>query len=264
MTLRVLAIAFALAWIALLIRFANAAEPVHDTFGGIVRGDLHVKTLALVFTGDEKGESTEAILDVLKQRNLHASLFVTGNFLRQPALRSLLTRANAEGHYVGPHSDKHLLYASWNQRNKSLVSRDVFIADLRQNIGDLRAIGALRGNGPIYFIPPYEQFNADQVKWSRELGVTLVDFSPGSGSNRDYAPEGDAHFVSSQRIHDDLLAYEQRDPHGLNGFILLLHLGSGRSDPFHPLLSSLCDELKKRDYKFARIDELLANGRGRN
>lgn len=264
MTYRVLAVASAFALIALPIRFAIAAEPVLDSFGGIVRGDVQAKKVAFVFTGDEKGESTEPILDTLKQRNLHASLFVTGNFIRQPASRSLLMRAIADGHYVGPHSGKHLLYASWNQRGKSLVSRDVFTADLRQNIQDLRLIGALRGDGPIYFIPPFEQFNADQVKWSRELGVALINFTPGSGSNRDYAPEGDAHFVASQRIRDDILAYEQRDLHGLNGFILLLHLGSGRNDPFHPQLSSLCEELTKRGYEFARIDELLTHGRGRN
>ena len=80
----------------------------------------------------------------------------------------------------------------------------------------------------------------------------------GSGSNRDYAPEGDKVFVPSQKIYDDILAYEQKDPHGLNGFILLLHLGSGRQDAFDPHLGPLCDELHKRGYKIVRIDKLLA------
>ena len=42
------------------------------------------------------------------------------------------------------------------------------------------------------------------------------------------------------------------------GFILLLHLGSGREDTFHPHLGPLCDELHKRGYKIVRIDRLLA------
>jgi hypothetical protein len=87
--------------------------------------------------------------------------------------------------------------------------------------------------------------------------VTLINFTPGSGSNRDYAPEGDRHFVPSRRIYDGILAYEQKDPHGLNGFLLLLHLGSGRKDPFHPLLGPLCDELARRGYRFERVGELL-------
>lgn len=255
--MRHLTAAFILASVAITIGFACAAEPIRDSFGGIVRGNIDAKKLALVFTGDERGESTEPILDSLKQRNISASLFVTGNFLRQPRLRPLVKRAIAEGHYVGPHSDRHLLYAAWKDRGKSLVTREAFVADLLQNISDLRAIGALRGNKPTYFIPPYEQFNRDQAEWARALGVKLINFTPGSGSNRDYAPEGDAHFVTSQRIYDDILAYEKREARGLNGFILLLHLGSGRKDPFHPRLGRLCDELKKRGYAFVRVDELL-------
>lgn len=235
----------------------NAAESTRDPWGSIVRGDKNTKRLALVFTGDERGESTVPILDTLKQRNIRASLFVTGNFLRQPMLCRLVQRAISEGHYVGPHSDRHLLYASWEDRKKSLVTQPLFTADLKKNIEDVRGIGALHGGGIVYFIPPYEQFNHDQVEWSREMGVTLINFTPGSGSNRDYAPESDAHFVTSQRIYDDILAYEQRDPHGLNGFILLLHLGSGRKDPFHPRLGPLCDVLTKRGYKFVRIDGLV-------
>jgi hypothetical protein len=86
--------------------------------------------------------------------------------------------------------------------------------------------------------------------------VTLINFTPGSGSNRDYAPEGDRRFVPSRTIYDDILAYERNDPHGLNGFILLLHLGSGRKDPFHPRLGLLCDALAKRGYEFVRVDKL--------
>jgi peptidoglycan/xylan/chitin deacetylase (PgdA/CDA1 family) len=230
---------------------------VRDQYGAITRGDAATNCLLLAFTGDELGESTGPILDALKRRGIKAAFFVTGNFLRQPPLRALMKRAIAEGHYVGPHSDSHPLYASWQNRDKSLVTEAFFTKDLQKNLDDLREVGALRKGEPIYFIPPYEHYNRDQVQWSRELGVTLINFTPGSGSNRDYAREGDARFVSSWKIFDDILAYERKDPHGLNGFLLLMHLGSGRKDPFHPLLGPLCDELQKRGYRFERIDGLL-------
>jgi peptidoglycan/xylan/chitin deacetylase (PgdA/CDA1 family) len=210
----------------------------------------------LVFTGDERGESTRAILDALKIRNIPAAFFVTGNFLRQPELAALLKRALAEGHYIGPHSDSHPLYCAWDDREKTLLTRASFAADLTKNMDNLRALGALRGKMPRLFIPPYEWYNREQVVWSRDLGVTLINFTPGSGSNRDYAPEGHPRFVPSRTIYNDILACEKKGPHGLNGFILLLHLGSGRKDPFHPLLGALCDELTKR-YELIRIDQLL-------
>jgi endoglucanase len=222
---------------------------VRDRYGAIIRGDVHVKKLALVFTGDKRGESTAPILDTLKKRRLKAGLFVTGNFVRDPKLRRLLKRAIAEGHYVGPHSDSHPIYCAWEEREKSLVTEAFFKSYLERNIAGLKALAALsssrlgetRLRQNTLFIAPYEWFNGDQVRWSDEMGVTLINFTPGSGSNRDYAPEGDRVFVPSQRIFDDILAYERKDPHGLNGFVLLLHLGSGRKDPFHTRLGELCE-----------------------
>jgi peptidoglycan/xylan/chitin deacetylase (PgdA/CDA1 family) len=133
-----------------LIGVGHAAQPAAgdrlliDKFGAIYRGDVDAKTLSLVFTGDEHGESFEPILDALKVRKIQGGFFVSGNFLRQPRLRKIVERAIAEGHYVGPHSDKHLLYASWDDR-KSLVTQAEFTADLNRNISDLKALGALPG-----------------------------------------------------------------------------------------------------------------------
>jgi peptidoglycan/xylan/chitin deacetylase (PgdA/CDA1 family) len=257
---------FNLAWPAIVLLVcagvATSEGPpadhlVRDKYGAIIRGNVNEKKLAFIFTGDTFGESTQPILDTLKQRNIKAGLFVTGNFMRNEKLRPLLERAIAEGHYVGPHSDSHPLYASWDDRDKSLVTDAFFTADLERNISALRASGALHEPQQVLFVPPYEYFNRDQLSWSKKLGVTLINFTPGSGSNRDYAREGDSHFVPSQKLYEDILAYEKKDPHGLHGFILLTHLGSGRKDSFHTMLGPLCDELAKRGYQFERIDQLL-------
>jgi peptidoglycan/xylan/chitin deacetylase (PgdA/CDA1 family) len=236
---------------------ARADHLVRDKYGAIIRGDVNVKKLALIFTGGDFGDSTAPILDTLKQRKIKAGFFVTGNFIRDDKLRSLLERAITEGHYVGPHSDSHPLYASWDERDKSLVTEEFFNKDLKKNIASLAAIGAIKRDQPVFFIPPYEHYNGDQVRWSRKLDITLFNFTPGSGSNRDYIKEGAPHFVSSQKLYDDILAYERKDPHGLNGYLLLLHLGSGRKDPFHRLLGQLCDVLSRRGYTFERVDNLL-------
>lgn len=235
----------------------NPAWTVVD--GGVIRGDQSKKQLALVFTGGDFGEGTAHILDVLDHQRIKASFFVTGGFLRKPELRPLVKRAIADGHYVGPHSDQHPLYCPWDDREKSLVSENEFRADLQKNIGDLRALGALKDpSKPVYFIPPYEWYNADQSAWAKKMNVLLCNFTPGSGSNRDYAPENEKNFVPSQQIIDDILRHEAKDPHGLNGFILLLHLGANRKDKTFLLLEPLLTELKHRGYQFARIDELLS------
>jgi peptidoglycan/xylan/chitin deacetylase (PgdA/CDA1 family) len=235
---------------------------IRDTYGAIIRGDVSRKQLALVFTGDEHGEGAADILEALKQRSVQAGFFITGNFVRQPQLRALMKRALEEGHYLGPHSYSHPLYCTWENRNKSLVTGEFFAADLRRNIDELHELGALQNGRHVFFIPPYEWYNGDQVRWSRRMGVTLINFTPGSGSNRDYALEGDPRFVPSQTIYREILAYEEKQPYGLNGFILLFHLGSGRQDPFHVLVGRLCDELNRRDYELVRIDQLLPKDGG--
>jgi peptidoglycan/xylan/chitin deacetylase (PgdA/CDA1 family) len=226
--------------------------------GGVIRGDTSKKQLALIFTGGDFGEGSIHILDVLKRRHVRSGMFVTGDFLRKPELQPALKRMVAEGHYLGPHSDSHSLYCAWEDRARTLVTREFFQTDLRKNIDDLRKLGALDDRDtPVYFIPPYEWYNAEQTRWAREMGILLFNFTPGSGSNRDWAPEDHKSFAPSQKIFDDILAYEQKDPHGLSGFILLLHLGSGRQDKMFLLLDPLIEELEKRGYEFVRIDELL-------
>jgi endoglucanase len=230
---------------------------VRDPYGAIVRGDVNSKRLAFIFTGDEFGESAAPILDELKARRAKSSFFVTGKFLRDPKLKPVVRRMVDEGHYLGPHSDSHPLYCDWNSRDKSLVTEEFFTADLDKNLAALQAVGAMRPGTPAYFVAPYEWYNRDHVAWSRKAGVELINFTPGSGSNRDYMREDHPKFVSSRQIRDDILAYERKDSHGLNGFLLLLHLGSGRRDPFHTELGALCDALKQRGYEFVRVDELL-------
>ena len=249
---------WACAAVTLLLPTTSAAQSVFTyDHGGIVRGDRSRKQLALVFTGGDFGEGTAPVLDALRAERVPASLFVTGGFLHRPDQAKLLRRAVREGHYVGPHSDQHLLYAPWEDREKSIVSEQQFKQDLKQNLADLRRLGAPPAGRRVLFIPPYEWFNQDQVRWSRDLGVTLFNFSPGSGSNRDYLPESDQRFVSSREILRGILDYEQKSPDGLNGFILLLHLGADRRDKMFLLLPELIRDLRARGYQFVRIDKLL-------
>jgi peptidoglycan/xylan/chitin deacetylase (PgdA/CDA1 family) len=226
--------------------------------GGVTRGDTSKKQIALIFTGGEFGEGTGHVLDTLAAHKIKASFFFTGDYLRKPEHAEFLKRIIAEDHYLGPHSDSHPLYAPWEDRSKTLVTEEFFKKDLQKNIDDLRKLGALRDDKkPIYFIPPYEWYNADQSRWSRDMNVMLFNFTPGSGSNRDWAPEDHKSFVPSKKIIEDVLAYETKDPHGMNGFLLLLHVGSQRKDKTFLLLDELLKQLEARGYHFVTVDQLL-------
>jgi endoglucanase len=238
--------------------------PADDRFtlshGGIIRGPRDDKHMSLVFTGGSFGEGTQHILDELAQRKIKASFFVTGDYIRVPEHRPLLRRMIAEGHYVGPHSDAHLLYSPWEDRSKTLVTREQFREDLEKNLDDLVALGAAR-EGMRYFIPPYEWYNQQIVDWAAEMGLVVFSFTPGTRSNADYLPDADRRFVSSEQIYRGILEYESGRPDGLRGFLLLLHLGVGpqRTDKMHRFLGQLLDELVSRGYSVVRVDELLGS-----
>jgi peptidoglycan/xylan/chitin deacetylase (PgdA/CDA1 family) len=226
--------------------------------GGVARGDVSEKRIALIFTGGHHGGGTEHILDTLQRLDVKASFFVTGDYVSQELLHPSLRRMVAEGHCLGPHSHAHLLYCSWEDRSETLVTEEEFREDLQHNIDELRSFGAMQGEGPIHFIPPYEWFNGLQVLWSRDMNCMLFNFTPGIGSHRDWAPEGHAAFRTSEQIFQDILDFEASDPHGLSGALMLMHLGSLREDKMHRLLGPLIETLMGMGYEFVRVDEMLS------
>jgi endoglucanase len=118
--------------------------------------------------------------------------------------------------------------------------------------------GVPRG-GVKYWNPPYQWYNDEIARWSREMGLVVVNFSPGTRSNADYTEDAAPNYVSSDAIAESILRREQEDPHGLNGFLLLLHIGvgPGRTDTFHTRLDALLGDLSRRGYAFVRVDEML-------
>jgi len=229
----------------------------HD--GAIVRGPKDQRRLAFVFTGHEFAEGAEAILNELTRHKSRASFFLTGAFLTNAQFTALVGRIQNEGHHIGPHSDRHLLYCAWEASRQTLIREEEFQEDLLANAAKIPSNGNENRRLSRYFLPPFEHYNREIADWTRANGCTLINFTPGTRSNADYTGEADKNFVSSQKILDSIIARERDDPDGLNGFILLLHIGAGpgRADKFHARFGELLDYLAGRGYEFLRVDELL-------
>ncbi len=237
----------------------GATKFIVDENGAIIRGDISRKQIALVLTGDEFGDGGEAIRSTLKKHHVLASFFLTGNFYANPLFRKLIFGLEKDGHYMGPHSDKHLLYADWTKRDSLLVTEQEFKRDLRTNYERMSAFGISFRDAP-FFLPPFEWYNVRIAEWTRELGLQLVNYSPGTRSSADYTfPEMGERYLSSDKIYESIIDYEKSDANGLNGFILLIHIGTDprRADKFYNKLDALLPELKGRGYTLVTIRELL-------
>ena len=213
----------------------------------------------MVSTGDGFADGGKYIAKVLKEENIHGSFFLTGNFYRNKKFKKIIKDLKRNGNYLGSHSDKHLLYCDWKKRDSLLVTKQEFTEDLQNAYKELNKWN-IEKNEAHYFLPPYEWYNDSIAKWTNEMGLQLVNFTPGTRSNADYTyPEMGNKYVSSDSVFNSIIHYEIRSSNGLSGFILLVHLGTDprRTDKFYKRLPELINELKERGYQFVRIDELL-------
>jgi peptidoglycan/xylan/chitin deacetylase (PgdA/CDA1 family) len=228
--------------------------------GAVVRGPRNRKVMAVQFTGGQYADGGTTILDELKKRGIRATFYLTGDFLRTPEYAPLIRRIRDEGHYLGPHGDKHLLYASWEQPPKLLVSREEFDNDLTANIAELEKFG-ISASQARYFNPPYQHFTPEIAEWTKARGMVLVNYTSGTLSHADYMLDDDPRYRTSEEMVQSVLDHERRDPDGLNGFILHMHIGAGPGrtrDHLYNHLGGLLDELARRGYSFVRVDELLS------
>lgn len=226
--------------------------------GAITRGDSTQKKMAIVFTGDEYADGAKHILQNLKKHGVKASFFLTGRFYRNPAFHKVIKKIKNKGHYLGAHSDEHLLYCAWTNRDSLLIDKHDFRTDLLANYKRMEGFGISKQDAA-FFIPPYEWYNDTIAVWTREMDLQLINFTPGTISHADYTTPADKNYRSSKMIFESILNYEQKNSNGFNGFILLLHIGTDpkRTDKFYNHLENLLLFLKKKDYQPVSIPELL-------
>lgn len=243
---------------ASLVYYLSAMETIeysHQyTEGAVTRFAPQKKEIYLVFTADTYFEGITHILKVLKKHNIKASFFLTGNCLRNKPFKKGIQRLVDDGHYLGPHSDQHLLYASWTHRDSLLVSQETFNKDLVNNMKAIEFFG-LPKDSIKWFLPPYEWYNRQTTRWSQQLGVNMISFTPCTGTNADYTTPDMANYRSSDTIIQQLWRFEQNDTTGLNGAIILIHPGVSpqRADKLYLKLEDIIVQLKQKGYIFNRL-----------
>lgn len=104
----------------------NTEEYQEQIAEGIVKGiDLYLnpKTMYLTFDDGPSEEYTDMVLDVLKEKNIKATFFVIGEYVRKyPETARRIAR---EGHTIGIHCDVH-------DYNKIYSSVDSYIEDFEK------------------------------------------------------------------------------------------------------------------------------------
>jgi endoglucanase len=222
-------------------------------YGGITRTDTSKKQISLVFSGNEFADGYKTIRQTLKKLHIKASFFFTGDFYRNNRFKHVIKGLQEDNHYLGANSDKHLLYCSFRNRDSMLVYKTEFLDDIKANYTEMEKFGINKNQAP-FFLPPYELYNDSISQWCKEIGINLINPTPGTLSNNDNTtPEMRDKYYSTTEIYNKILQLDAKQ--GLNGYILLFHMGSDkhRQDKFYPRLYSLLVELSKGGYDFVDL-----------
>ncbi|AEF94353.1 delta-lactam-biosynthetic de-N-acetylase [Desulfotomaculum nigrificans CO-1-SRB] len=198
-----------------------------EKYDGLYHGNLAGKNIYLTFDEGYENGYTAKILDALKEANVKAAFFITGDYIKRNP--ELVQRMVNEGHIVGNHTDHHpSLPEVSNERIKKELST------LSQEFEQLT------GKKMKYLRPPKGEYSERTLKVTRELGyrnvfwsVALVDWQPDAGS-----PEQNKATVM-QRLH--------------NGAIVLLHAVNKANAE---MLPDLIKECKQQGYQFKSLDEI--------
>lgn len=228
-----------------------AQNTIHK--GGIIRTDASKKRITLAFTCADMADGAESILLTLKQNHIKAAFFVTGSFMEKyPQYVALMKKG---GHYIGSHSYSHPLYCAWDNPDSTIISHEDFTCDMKKSLSLLKDMGIKKAT---YFMPPYEHYNQTISLWAEDMGLRIVNFTPGSTSNADYTTPDMKNYRSSDEIYHNILQLEEKE--GLHGHIMLFHIGTSRqrTDKFYAShLMNLITELKRRGYTFCTLEKAL-------
>ncbi|MBM9620966.1 polysaccharide deacetylase family protein [Streptomyces zhihengii] len=188
------------------------------------------KCIALTFDAGP-GRDTPELLDILKEKDVHATFFLLGknHVVKYP---DVVRRLADEGHEVANHT--------WTHRRLDRLDKDAIRDELARTQD---AIAEITGKKPTLMRPPQGRRTDEVMAVSKELGLSAVLWS---ATAKDYST------TDSALIRKRILDQADRD-----GIILLHDIYDGTV----PAVPGIIDELKKRGYTFVTVPELLAPGK---
>ncbi|MFC1728815.1 polysaccharide deacetylase family protein [candidate division KSB1 bacterium] len=232
----------------------------------ITRGRRQGRLIALTFDGGANAAHAEEILTVLSNEKVFSTFFLTGNFIKK--YPRIVRRIFIDGHEIGNHtlSHRHLTTFEENLRHDTLpdIDKQIFLHELSAADSLYRLV--TRTSMQRYWRSPYGEQNAQLRRWAAELGYRHIGWTSGDrlGENMDsldwVSDQFSDLYQTAEEIRDSLLNFGKNSPEEANGAIILMHLGTTRTEDFlYELLPEIIGEFRNRGYRFCTISELLSH-----
>ena len=193
------------------------------------RCETALKLIAITFDDGPDPVLTPRLLDLLKQRGIHATFFLVGK--NAAAFPEVVSRIVAEGHEVANHSWSHPLLTQMGQ--------DGVESQLRRTHD---AIVKACGTAPLLYRPPYGAVRLSQrTRIEKTFGYPAILW--------DVDPQDWKHPRNAQKVYDSILSLTRP------GSIILCH---DIHETTVAAMPSTLDDLTARGYRFATVTQLIA------
>ena len=226
------------------------------------RGRRDLARVALTFDGGSDAGESERILDVLRDRRVQATFFLTGEFIRRNP--GLTRRIATDGHEVGNHTSTHPHLTSWDLTRSHETLGGVDQSFIERELGDAaRAFAAVAGAPMLpLWRAPYGEVNRQLLDWAARAGWSHVGWTRDDAGGRrtldslDWVAERSSrNYLTSAQIAARIRSFGAGEG-GLNGGIVLMHLCTRREDPQVTRLGDLIDALRGDGYRLVTVTEL--------
>ncbi len=232
------------------------------------RGDEDVKEVAVTFDGGG-GKAYEAyeILDVLKDRGVKATIFLTGDFIKRNP--DVVRRIVRDGHEVGNHTLNHPHLTEYARNYTQATLKGVGPGMIHRELEGAAALFTEvtgRQMAPLWRAP-YGEVNSEIRRWAWQEGYVHVGWTTDPESREsldtlDWVRDKSSRlYRTSSQIKQRVLSFG-REKEGVSGGIILMHLDTGRkTDKAADVLGEMIDRLSMRGYRFVKVSTLLAGNR---
>ena len=193
-------------------------------------------------------------------------MFLTGRFMQKE--QDMVRRIINDGHEVGSHtwSHPHLTSFAQDRTQTTLPSvTEAFLA--RELLMTDSVFSAIYGSklSPLWR-SPYGDHNRTICVWGQRAGFLHIGWGQGRTWRRnldsnDWTPnEETAGYHTPQEVYDKIMELAGEPEGGINGGIILMHLGTVRTQrekQVHLILGRLIDSLHSLGYRMVTVSELL-------
>lgn len=200
-----------------------------EKFNGIALGSKDSKNIYLTFDVGYEGGFTDKILDILRENNVKAAFFITGQYVKTS--ENTIKRMIDEGHIVGNHTVHHPSLPSCSDEK------------IEEEIMTMHKEIYEKFNYEMkYMRPPKGEFSEKSLAYIEKLGYKTVMWSF-AYDDWDNNKQGREEY-GKKKILDNLH----------NGEIMLLHATSKDNSN---ILDYIIKETKKQGYEFKSLDEFV-------